>query len=127
MAKEQVTFCSLICHKFSHCCQVNLLDRETISVHWKTHQSRTRNASCTQKYLGPLTWPSFVRHRSIGGSFDHSRNPSIYNIIHWVAWTMGQTNRRPRERCSNYYSFILFIDLGHSKLFIFIFVILLKK
>ena len=23
------------------------------------------------------------------------KNPSIYNIIHWVAWTMGLTNRRP--------------------------------
>ena len=23
------------------------------------------------------------------------RNPSIYNIICWVAWTMGQANRRP--------------------------------
>ena len=61
MAKEQVTFCSLICHKFSHCCQVNLLDRETISVHWKTHQSRTRNASCTQKYLVPQFWSKSVQ------------------------------------------------------------------
>ena len=25
-----------------------------------------------------------------------TRNPSIYNILRWVAWTMGQTNRRPR-------------------------------
>ena len=24
------------------------------------------------------------------------KNPSIYNILRWVAWTMGQTNRRPR-------------------------------
>ena len=23
------------------------------------------------------------------------KNPSIYNIIRWVAWTMGQTNHRP--------------------------------
>ena len=23
-------------------------------------------------------------------------NPSIYNILRWVAWTMGQTNGRPR-------------------------------
>ena len=22
--------------------------------------------------------------------------PSIYNILRWVAWTMGQTNPRPR-------------------------------
>ena len=24
-----------------------------------------------------------------------TKNPSIYNIIHWVSWTMGQMNRRP--------------------------------
>ena len=24
-----------------------------------------------------------------------AKNPSIYNIIRWVAWTMGQTNRQP--------------------------------
>ena len=53
-----------------------------------------------------------------------TKNPSIYNTLRWVAWTMGQTNRRPRVWCSKYYFFILFIDLGHSKLFIFIFVIL---
>ena len=27
-------------------------------------------------------------------------NPSIYNIIRWVAWTMGKTNRRPSVWCS---------------------------
>ena len=25
-----------------------------------------------------------------------SRNPSTYNILRWVAWTMGQMNRWPR-------------------------------
>ena len=25
-----------------------------------------------------------------------SKNPSIYNILRWVAWTMGQMNHRPR-------------------------------
>ena len=56
------------------------------------------------------------------GSFIYyvSINPSIYNILRWVAWTMGQTNCRPRVCCSKYF-FTLFIDLGHSKLFIFIF------
>ena len=49
-------------------------------------------------------------------------NPSIYNILRWVAWTMGQSNCLPRVWCSNYYFFIiLFIDSGHSKVFIFIF------
>ena len=57
---------------------------------------------------------------------EKSRNPSIYNILRWVAWTMGQTNRQPRVWCSKYYFFILFIDLGRSKLFIFIFVNLWK-
>ena len=30
---------------------------------------------------------------------------SIYNILRWVAWTMGQTNHRPRVWCSKYYFF----------------------
>ena len=55
----------------------------------------------------------------------HIKNPSIYNIIRWVAWMMGEMNRGLSVWCSKYYFFkILFIDLGHSKLFIFIFVIL---
>ena len=40
----------------------------------------------------------------------------------WVAGPIGQTNRRPSVWCSKYYFFRLFIDLGHSKLFTFIFV-----
>ena len=51
---------------------------------------------------------------------ENTLNQSIYNILHWVAWTMGQTNRRPRVWCYKYYFFILFVDLGHSKLFIFV-------
>ena len=34
-------------------------------------------------------------------------DPSIYNILRWVAWTMGQTNRWPRVWCSKYYFFFL--------------------
>ena len=34
---------------------------------------------------------------------DKLKNPSIYNIICWVAWRMGQTNRRPGVWCSKYY------------------------
>ena len=34
-----------------------------------------------------------------------SKNPSIYNIIRWVAWTMRQMNRRPTVWCSKYYFF----------------------
>ena len=34
-------------------------------------------------------------------------NPSIYNIIRWVAWTLGQTNRQPSIWCSKYYFFFM--------------------
>ena len=34
-------------------------------------------------------------------------NPSIYNIIRWVAWTMGQMNRQPSVWCSKYYLFFM--------------------
>ena len=47
------------------------------------------------------------------------RNQSIYNIIRWVAGTMGQMNRRPSVWCSKYYFFQYFLCLGHSKLFVF--------
>ena len=71
-----------------------------------------------------------VRSWKMLAEFDLSETLSILKsvnlqyILRLVAWTMGQTNRRPRVWCSKYYFFILFIDLGHSKLFIFIFVIL---
>ena len=52
-------------------------------------------------------------------------NPTIYNIICWFAGLMGQMTRRPCVWHSKYYFFIIsYIDLEHSKLFIFIFVIL---
>ena len=38
-----------------------------------------------------------------------NKNPSIYNIKRWVAWTMGQTNRRPRVWCSKYNFFSWFL------------------
>ena len=40
----------------------------------------------------------------------------------WGARPIGQTNHRPSVWYSKYYFFRLFIDLGHSKLFTFIFV-----
>ena len=56
-------------------------------------------------------------------TFVHLKSVNLQ--LRWVAWTMGQMNRRSRVWCSKYYFFfILFIDLGQSKLFIFIFVIL---
>ena len=43
-------------------------------------------------------------------NFDHSsssssytRNRSIYNVLHWVVWTMGQTNYWLSIWCSKYY------------------------
>ena len=38
-------------------------------------------------------------------------NPSIYNLIRWVAWPMGQTNRRPSVWCSKCYFFLYFYRL----------------
>ena len=80
-----------------------------------------------QSLTGPFTplisdifWPFSVSFNLMLLSYI-SWNPSIYNIIRWVAWTMGQTNRRLRVWCSKYHFFLLFVDLGHSsKLFIFI-------
>ena len=37
------------------------------------------------------------------------KNPSIYNKIRWVAWTMGQMNRRKSVWCSKYYFFSWFL------------------
>ena len=45
----------------------------------------------------------------------------------WVAGPIGQTNRRPSVWCSKHYFLWLFIDLGHSKLFTFIFVFFKKN
>ena len=39
-----------------------------------------------------------------------SKNPSIYNILRWVAWMMGQTNRRPSVWCSKYILFFFMIS-----------------
>ena len=43
------------------------------------------------------------------------RNPSIYNILRWVAWMMEQTNRRPKVWYSKYYSFYTFYRLRAIK------------
>ena len=48
------------------------------------------------------------------------RQSTIYKL-RWVAWTMGQTNGRPRVWCSKHF-FHTFIDSRHSKLFISIFI-----
>ena len=64
---------------------------------------------------------------------DKSKNPGTLKIRQskinssWVAGPIGQMNRRPSVWCSKYYFFRLFIDLGHSKLFTFILVFLLKN
>ena len=49
------------------------------------------------------------------------KNPSIYNIIHWVAWMMGQTNGRPSVWCSKYFFFHDFFQNSLQKFFQFIF------
>ena len=48
-------------------------------------------------------------------------NPSICNIIRWVAWTIGQTNRRPSVWFSKYYFFSWFLAKFLQKSFQFIF------
>ena len=47
-------------------------------------------------------------------------NPLIYNIICWVAWRMGQTNRRPRLWYSKYFFFHDFLQNSLQKSFQFI-------
>ena len=43
------------------------------------------------------------------GCCSSHRNPSIYNILQWVGWMMGQMNCRPRLWYSKYY-FIFMIS-----------------
>ena len=54
-------------------------------------------------------------------------NPSIYNIIRRVAWTMGQTNRRPSVWCSKYYFFSWFLAEFFAKILSIYLFIFLKK
>ena len=63
-----------------------------------------------QRLRQPWRWPRW-----------QSWNPSIYNILHWVAWTMGQTNRRPRVCYSMYYFFNTFYRLRALKTIYFYF------
>ena len=56
-----------------------------------------------------------------------SWNPSIYNILRWVAWTMGQTNCRPRVWTSKYFFFIISYRLRALKTLYFHFCNFLKK
>ena len=53
-----------------------------------------------------------------------TKNPSIYNILRLVAWTVGKRIIDQESDVPSIFFYILFIDLGHSKLFIFIFLIL---
>ena len=46
---------------------------------------------------------------SFFGRIEATINPSIYNILRWVAWMMGQANCRPRVWCSKYYLFLYFL------------------
>ena len=54
-------------------------------------------------------------------------NPSIYNIIRWVAWTMGQTNCRPSVWCSKYYFFSWFLAKFFAKILSIYFLIFFYK
>ena len=60
------------------------------------------------------------------GSSNQNINLSIYNIICWVAWTMGQTNHRPSVWCSKYYFFHDFLQNSLQKSFQSIFLFYYK-
>ena len=63
-------------------------------------------------------WYLYFQWTPLNGSSSLlSRNPSIYNIIRWVAWTIGQTNRRPSVWCSKYYFFHDFLQNSLQKYF----------
>ena len=53
--------------------------------------------------------------------FEHSINPSIYNIIRWFAGPMGQTTRQPSVWCSKYYFFTKNLQNSLQKPFQFFF------
>ena len=55
-----------------------------------------------------------------------SWNPSIYNIICWVAWMMGQTNRQPSVWCSKYHFFSWFLAKFFAKILSIYFLIFYK-
>ena len=52
-------------------------------------------------------------------------NPSIYNIIRWVAWTMGQMNRRPSVWCPSIIFFSWFLAKFFAKILSIYFLIFL--
>ena len=63
-----------------------------------------------------------------------SWNPTIFNIIRWVAGSLGLSSHWPSVWWSKYYfdrlkvkQWVAGLDLGHSKLFIISFVKLQKK
>ena len=61
------------------------------------------------------------------GSSNKNINLSIYNIICWVAWTMGQMNHRPSVWCSKYYFFHDFSQNSLQKSFYFFFLFFYKN
>ena len=60
-----------------------------------------KDARCITARLNILFWSKEISQRG-------TWNPSIYNIIRWVAWRMGQMNCRPRVWCSKYHFFNTF-------------------
>ena len=90
-------------------------DSECIQTDSKWPRGSLKIISYNKKQYRNRIWNSKFRE-----SYVMNKNPSIYNILRWDPWMMEQMNRWPRVWYSKYYFFILFIDLGHSKL-IFIF------
>ena len=58
-------------------------------------------------FMSPSLLLSFLQLLVKTAHGNDATNSSIYNIIRWVAWTMGQMNRRPSVWCSKFYFFFM--------------------
>ena len=63
----------------------------------------------------------WLKNRASCDQSGKTKNPSIYNVLRWVAWTMGQTNCRPSIWCSKYYFSYTFYRFRALKTLIFLF------
>ena len=76
---------------------------------------KARIVKIWQELLNFFFSPNLIFHSSM--SF---KNPSIFNIIRWVAGSMRQTTHRPSVWCSKYFFFHNFLQNYLQKLFQFI-------
>ena len=76
-----------------------------------------------------IYWWHFLREQQKQQQQQQRRNPTIFTMIRWVAGLLGWLSHRPSVWWSKYYfdrlkikQWVSGLELGHSKLFIFIFV-----